>query len=353
MNYRSVVTGRAFILVVTAAIVHLISRNCLMPRSAPRSGFTLVELLVVIAIIGVMVGLLLPAVQAAREAARRMQCSNNLKQIALAVHNYHDTMKVFPPGDSRAVNAAGAIIAPNNPDWTWTAMILPYIEQGPLFEGLGVSRRNMAAAFADTTTVPTGFALMQTSVAAYQCPSDPAPALNNDRKFQRAQGPQPMPAGGYALGKSNYPGSNGNEGDTGFFGLNSKTGMRDISDGLSNTFMVGERTSLKPNQTLQPYAAVWAGRGGNDEPSALTKNFIYRATTLWKMNTGFTNTSVDIPEEAYSSMHPGGAQFALGDGSVRFVSESIEWTPINTPLNQLGTYNRLGRRNDGNPIPEY
>ncbi len=330
-----------------------------MAQSAPRRGFTLVELLVVIAIIGVMVGLLLPAVQAAREAARRMQCSNNLKQLALALHNYHDTMRIFPPGTVRLTNPPDATgddgneIYPNNPEWAWSAMILPQIEQGNLFDSLGIGRgRTMAAAFADTTSVPTGLQLMQTPLAGYLCPSDPGDSLNDNRKFAQVTGPLPTPSGGYALGKSNYPGNGGNEGDTGFFGKNSRTGMRDVIDGLSNTIMVGERSSLKPNQTAQPYAAVWAGRGGNNEAQNV-RTSAYRGYTAYKMNSGVSDTGVTWPDEGFGSIHPGGAQFAFGDGSVRFISETINWTPLNTPLDRLGTYNRLGRRNDGLSIGEY
>src|SRR3712207_8631844 len=94
----------------------------------PGRGFTLIELLVVIAIIAVLIALLLPAVQAAREAARRTQCKNNLKQIGLALHNYHDTFNVFPPGWVRRLNAAGAAVAPTEPMWGWPVMIFPQIE---------------------------------------------------------------------------------------------------------------------------------------------------------------------------------------------------------------------------------
>src|SRR5690606_7856637 len=133
-------------------------------------------------------------------------------------------------------------------------MILPQIEQGNLFESLGIGRgQTMTAVFADTTSVPTGLQLLQTPLPAFECPSDPGPALNDNRKFAQVTGPQPMPSGGYSLSKSNYPGNGGNEGDTGFFGKNSRTGMRDIVDGLSNTLMVGERASLLLNQTAQPY----------------------------------------------------------------------------------------------------
>jgi prepilin-type processing-associated H-X9-DG protein len=304
--------------------------------------------LVVIAIIGVLIGLLLPAVQAAREAARRSQCTNNLKQLGLALHNYHDITKTFPSGSVRQTTPA----APNDPGWTWSALILPQLEEGSLHTRLNVSGRTMAAAFLDTASVPTGLVLMQTTVSVYQCPSDTGPVLNDNRKFAQATGPSPKPTGGYSLGKLNYPGSGGNDGDTGFFGANSRTRMSEVSDGLSKTFMVGERASLRPQQTLQPYAGVWAGRGGDNENGYL-KNEVGIAYTIYKMHTGFSDTGGDIPENAYGSNHSGGANFLLGDASVRYVSENIDWTKTGTAVNLMGTYNRLGHKSDGNPIGDY
>ena len=126
-----------------------------------KRGFTLVELLVVIAIIGVLVALLLPAVQSAREAARRMQCVNNLKQLGVATHNYHDTYLTFPSGFIRTSNAQG---------WGWGALTLPFIEQGPLHDRLQVTRANLDAVIASPP--PDLAELVQTSLAAFHCPSD-------------------------------------------------------------------------------------------------------------------------------------------------------------------------------------
>jgi len=146
-------------------------------RSKLQRGFTLVELLVVIAIIGVMVGLLLPAVQAAREAARRMSCSNNLKQIGLALHNYHDTYRGLPPGYINNPPALAGPVAGNNSQWAWGAFLLPFMEQSPLFEQLQVGQINLSAAL--TAGGPFDkTAIVNKPVDAFICPSDPGPFVH-------------------------------------------------------------------------------------------------------------------------------------------------------------------------------
>lgn len=322
-----------------------------MRPSAPRQGFTLVELLVVIAIIGVMVGLLLPAVQAAREAARRMQCSNNLKQIGLALHNYHDTFLLFPPGVVTGV--AGV----NDPRFAWSVMILPQLEQASLFEALNTSTRSMRNAFENTpASTPTGYELMRTPVPAYLCPSDPGETLNTNRQFTTVT--VPGVTSPFSIGKSNYPGSDGDAGGNGFFADNSRVKMAEITDGLSNTIMVGERASRSGN--VGNFAALWAGRGGDDEPSIGDLQPLREAAVLgrttFKFRTGEGGTAGARPDFAYSSAHPGGAQFAFGDGSVRFISENVTW--VNTtadpapPASQFGLFNKLGGAKDGLPISE-
>lgn len=146
-----------------------------MSSNRKRVGFTLVELLVVIAIIGILVGLLLPAVQAAREAARRMQCSNNLKQLGLAAHNYADAHKTFPSGFVSSLIDPGAPAAAELTVWTWGAFILPFIEQGNLANTLQVSKLPLSAALA----TPAGLVAATTPLAGFACPSDSGPALND------------------------------------------------------------------------------------------------------------------------------------------------------------------------------
>lgn len=323
-----------------------------------ESGFTLVELLVVIAIIGVMVGLLLPAVQAAREAARRMQCSNNLKQIGLALHNYHDTFKVFPAG-----YIVDLPVTANAEGWGWGALILPFIEQNALHEQIGVSRRSLRAAL---TTGNVFRPLFETTVTSYICPSDTGYApgyLAENRPFNGGVG---TVAGGLAVPVrpplSNYIGVSGHRDvvgiveNTGVFFGNSRVRFGDITDGTSNTIAVGER------ETQRSFSGTWIGVRNPQGGSTAGVNVVIGHSHP-KINdvtlANAWNTDRIGTGEGFSSLHPGGAQFVLADGSVRFISESIDhwWAPdpaslINGgPQDHLdtrnGTYQRLLSRNDG------
>ncbi|MFV1968169.1 MAG: DUF1559 domain-containing protein, partial [Pirellulaceae bacterium] len=152
-------------------------------RTRKRDGFTLVELLVVIAIIGILVSLLLPAVQAAREAARRMQCKNNVKQIGLAMHNYHDSYKTFPSGyiTKTPCDAVGfswpACILGEDGIYGWAALFLPFVEQAPLADLLAVGSVTLDQSLANATTRQA----LQTPLSSFQCPSSPGPVLNDYR----------------------------------------------------------------------------------------------------------------------------------------------------------------------------
>ena len=148
-----------------------------------RRGFTLIELLVVIAIIAILIALLLPAVQQAREAARRTQCKNNLKQIGLALHNYHDTFLMFPHAIFFYPTPAGNAAA-NIPAWAWSAMILPQIEQTNLYNTLNLG----PVPFQTAANTPATLNLLQTPLAAFRCPTDVTPPLNSDRSFTLTSG---------------------------------------------------------------------------------------------------------------------------------------------------------------------
>jgi prepilin-type N-terminal cleavage/methylation domain-containing protein/prepilin-type processing-associated H-X9-DG protein len=315
-----------------------------------RNGFTLIELLVVIAIIGVLIGLLLPAVQKVREAAARTQCKNNLKQIGLALHMYNDSYATFAP----AYNV--------NTYWCWATFILPYIEQGNLYNQLNPQTVSLQAAV--TNSLP----VLQTQIKTYLCPSDSGgPNPNTNRPFNQPS--QAVPPA-VAISASNYVGNNGCTNGSGVFIDNNATprivtpiGIGDITDGTSNTLMVGERASTvvqsgaasgcTPVTPVARSAALWAGYQGWPTTGAPTDEWAFLCTHLYQENTGdaFTGCTLNQPLQAPSSNHPGGVQYVFCDGSVQFINNNINWTPSGTT--PIGTLNRLAERNDGLPIGNY
>jgi len=345
----------------------------------------LVELLVVITIIGILIGLLLPAVQSAREAARRLQCSNNLKQIGIAIHNFHDTYKRFPIG---------------SPDddcnsYSWSAYILPFMEQAAIYDQLknggaglvyipGGDNLNVHGAFIEfvsgtTTYTPPatlsqntdtynnwcqislnhGDSVAKSILPAYMCPSDILPHVDNN---------------GY--GKSNYCCSLGNETPwVNYFSSNGATSwtapsgqtsqngvfrfsqtnyhhyvtdMAQITDGTSNVIAVGEvsvTVNVAPTQTDRVFP-LWAG-GNNDWAGQWRISSFARVTgQLAHINNRNQDyglpliNSLHISDFSFGSQHPGGAQFVLADGSVRFLPDSID--PV--------VYSRLGDIQGGEPV---
>ncbi|MGQ0636207.1 MAG: DUF1559 family PulG-like putative transporter [Planctomycetaceae bacterium] len=345
-----------------------------------RRGFTLIELLVVIAIIAVLIALLLPAVQQAREAARRTQCKNNLKQIGLALHNYHDTHNVFPLGWFPPIVAPGAGEANRFPSWSWMVMIFPFIDQAPLYNNINPGPVSLPQAA--TTVGP----LLATSIPVLQCPTDIGPQPNTSVSVNFL-----APGTGLVFGKTNYLGNSGNTVVAASNGMIVEGGegpirIRDCTDGLSNTFLVGERGHLLPKTDIntgtipiQARAGVWPGYSENDNVNGFD---LGTGRVEWRMQDGSVGAGCSIlgvvfavPQQCFSSRHVGGAQFTMGDGAVRFVNENIEFkcTPIPltgnpaldaflisfglgsgpaTPAN-MGTYNRLGHRSDGFPIGDF
>jgi len=283
-----------------------------------RRAFTLIELLVVIAIIAVLIALLLPAVQQAREAARRSQCKNNLKQIGLAIHNYHDSFNTIPPG---YIDIGGS-------GWGWTAMILPQLEQAPLY-----NRINFNASWVADATNPLSI------LPALRCPSD--------------TGGNTVTGLSVVAGRSNYPGVTGNSAlgaytvttasgsaVAGSFGQNSKRNFRDFYDGLSNAVMVGERRSTNAQTSNPGGDTIWAGisSDASAQGQAYALGDCAANNTLnWKSQLAGGNLS------GYSSFHVGGGQFLMGDGAVRFISENIN----------TSTYANLASINDGNVIGDF
>lgn len=291
-----------------------------MKIARKKSAFTLVELLVVIAIIGVLVALLLPAVQQAREAARRMQCSNNLKQVGLALHNYHDTFQSLPPG---WLNVTG-----NDNFMGWGTYILPFVEQSALYDQMKAAGAYNGAWFniADMTTasatVPTPYA--RTVIDAFICPSDPSGGINTFVDD---------------YGKSNYTGVGGahylgGSGANGTFYDNSFVKFRDMTDGLSNTFSIGERSTMKKTNWTQKHGTLWIG--GTTAGQYYHNNAITSASEYYSINGAAGSWNL-------TSAHPGGVQFLFGDGSSHFISETIN----------LNTYRDLGSIRDGNVLGEY
>jgi len=318
-------------------------------RKPQRIGFTLVELLVVIAIIGVLIALLLPAVQQAREAARRMQCSNHLKQIGLAVHNYHDTYGSFPPGIIVDYDRTATWDVLSSPSaWNWSALILPFMEQQALHDGLGITQGVYAdEAYQDNTRL----ALMQTPIAGYRCPSDTTEELNPHLNWSMSRGDDHIATLNYVAmahyKRSGDPGTFAS-GDTqsGSFLVNRGLTFSDLTDGTSNILGVGERCNRLGGQHYQ--AGVWACSAATTHScdhrydcmasTALSPNSNHPDN--WRLNGNL------------SSNHPGGVMAMLMDASVRFIPETIDHDPLqDSDIDSV--YEKLGARNDGQPVGEY
>ncbi len=294
-------------------------------RIVNEGGFTLIELLVVIAIIAVLIGLLLPAVQAARESARRSQCVNNLKQIGIALHNYQGAIGSFPPGYSSRWKLDGGDEGKADDDighgWGWASMILPYLEQPAVFDAIN---------FGLTMTFPANDTAQTIRFNSYLCPSDtvkPLIPVRNQANDQTI----------YTVGSANYVamygtgeiGASPGRGN-GMFFRNSRLGFGDISDGTSQTFFVGERSHNLSYVT-------WTGRaiggwlfttasfeGGtnkfNPEPE---ESFTMILGPVEAENGPRTPNHPRAHVEDYWSRHPGGVNFLFGDGAVHFIKDSI------------------------------
>ncbi len=308
-------------------------------------GFTLIELLVVIAIIAVLIALLLPAVQQAREAARRTQCKNNMKQFGLALHNYHDTLNMFPctinAGNFSAPNGVGAMVH-----------LLPYIDQAPLYNTI---------TFASTggwqtplnSTAPAGSRYYEVTPPGFRCPSDTSAqyypgtngiqgnwatasyGLSGGAQRESGNGCSTYPGNVFGTGPADHSDSRD---PTQISGMFSRYGfscrIKDITDGTSNTILMGEARS----ECSDHQRHGWANINSNWLFTTAPINFQTclggsgcNAYTNWNTSQGF------------KSRHVGGAHILLGDGSVRFVSENIDYN----------TYQRLGDRRDGQVVGDF
>ncbi len=292
---------------------------------ASRRGFTLIELLVVIAIIAVLIALLLPAVQSAREAARRIQCVNNLKQIGLGLHNYHDLHNTFPPGYVSRYRQdggdAGTAEDDFGPGWAWASMILPQVEQGTIYGAINFS---LTVGHADNKTAAIA------RLNSYLCPSDVTPQTVPVRDQNNAITVD-------QVGTSNYVGifGTGEIGDApgrgnGIFFRNSRIGIRDVIDGTSQTFMVGERSH---NLSYVTWTARYVGgylfrtssiEGGTDQFAADAEEaFTMILSPIGEEDPPRTPNNPRAHVEDIWSRHPGGVNFVFGDGSVRFIKNQI------------------------------
>jgi prepilin-type processing-associated H-X9-DG protein/prepilin-type N-terminal cleavage/methylation domain-containing protein len=293
--------------------------SCSRRRAA---AFTLIELLVVIAIIAVLIALLVPAVQKVREASARTQCQNNLKQLAIGLHGFHDQRKFFPP--AYVLNTAFG-------NWGWAVRIMSYVEQDGLHNQLNPNDYLGA--------IPPVNATTQTALALLQCPSDSTGPLHNHTAAPTAKG--------YA--KNNYlPSHQIVYPDNPALGIH-RIRMADITDGTSVTFLIGERDMLRN------VGAVWIGR-----INGATDAMVYGRADL-PMNTAYNPAGSDpnCTRHAWTSLHPGGANFAFCDGSVTFLRDTLEshigytGSCAGGPNPNNFTYQNLYRRDDGYTISNY
>ncbi len=270
-----------------------------------RSGFTLVELLVVIAIIGVLIALLLPAVQQAREASRRNSCSNKLKQLGLALHNYHDTYQSFPFGSLHFTTQSNPV--------GWHYAILPFIEQNALYE-----QGDPSVAYNSGVNA----SMRSLRMDAYLCPSSGSKSekADDDSSFYTTHyygimgptGTNPQSNTNY---KENTSGSHGGFSQEGIFYFNERRTFADLLDGTSNTFMLGEISWAPRNGNSTRYRP-WNRGGQLNSFMAPCKNVAN------PINSDYTALFNDM---SYGSNHPGGCQFAMGDASVHYVPEVIDY----------------------------
>ncbi|QDT56958.1 Type II secretion system protein G precursor [Caulifigura coniformis] len=303
-----------------------------------RRGFTLIELLVVIAIIAILIALLLPAVQQAREAARRTQCKNNLKQIGLALHNYESSITIFPPSSTSGFGKGV---------WGWTAaseqdrtmhlhsfasLILPYLEQAAVSNNINYNLSSLAVANRE---------MAATQMPFYLCPSYAGPKISADPLYVTTAGFNRYAIRNYvAMGAKTVIGLSGASPAEGCMFPGSKTGFRDMTDGSSNTVMIAETREEKASVWIDGTSAAVAGRYLGSPPTYAGPRVSINYQPYFPG--GLFPNSIG-QNWGPSSLHTGGAHHLLGDGSVRFISENID----------AGTYDALVTKSGGEVVGEF
>ncbi len=366
--------------------------------SSNRSGITLIEVLVILGILALLAAFFMPAVQRSRQPARSMQCKNQLKQLGLALHNYHDTfITTLPPGyiyHTQAAVPESEEGVPFSNGWGWTTMILPYIDQAPKYITLS-DKLNAPNIDGGLTTASAGqmpkAGSVESVVPSLRCPTDsgwqaitglpgglsnkpcgrtnyfgvvgsayhysedapnPKSFCSNAASFSTL--PKPLVVGAAVLGAlgrclatENDPFYNSStvpvalvKNYGGIFGANSKCGIKDMTDGTSNIIMVGERytpVNASPLKTTVIGDGIWPG------VSALAAEYNALGEATHKINAGFTQLNPRPPTTGLGSLHTAGAQFLMADGAVRFLSENLD----------IATYRKLSRIDDGNELGDF
>ncbi len=291
-----------------------------------RTAFTLIELLVVIAIIAILIALLVPAVQKVREASARTQCSNNLKQIGLALHSYHDRIGAFPPGYKTDVADDNSDLGPG---WGWAALLLDDLEQTNVKNQI-----RLDVAIGD----PVNAQIAGTTIALYQCPSEQktdAFAVIDDTGMPMA-----------TVGRASYVAMNGVLGvssdafdNNGAFLRNTSMRIADIADGLSNTLFVGERSSDMSSVTWTgavPNGIVPAQRYTDPADQLANSEAASALTLAHGSRDHLPNNPLVFDADATASFHIHGVNFLLGDGSVRFITSDINGDVYEALLTRAG-----------------
>ncbi len=360
--------------------------------AASPNAFTLVELLVVIAIIGILVSLLLPAVQQVRSAARRTQCLNNVRQIGLATLNYEAAFQRFPPGANLSYEAVPSnpgqayfrrtpkplVSNPNNSNiglgLSWPMFVLPYIEQASLYENFAFGTSDWSSDWRDVTL--DGTRLVNHVIPSFICSADSSPdgdynkfwtkasqedsGLHSKSNYVGCMGRSTNQYNAYngaiwSLASCNDPRSPYKKDDWGIFGLNSRTEVKDIRDGMSNCILVGERSSRTAEESGIPwpnwresYGSVWSGLpyssigDGPKQPLYASLGALTSTGFAW-MGPFVTVNGYMQPQGLASSFHSGGANVVFADGSSHFLSDDIA----------VQTFGDLTSMGDGEVVPEF